>query len=213
MSQGEEVSPLGSQEGAPFIMARSTETMPESNLDLDTVLVENHRRFRAFLERRVEDSAAAEDILQSAYLKCMELSDSIREEESVVAWFYRVLRNAVTDYYRHRGAEYRAFTLAAGFVSEVIDPEADVARSICQCVNDLLPTIKEDYAFLLRQIDLGDASIAEIAAELQLTPNNVRVRLHRARAALRKQLEFSCGACTEHGCLDCGCRRSSNPTD
>jgi RNA polymerase sigma-70 factor (ECF subfamily) len=31
--------------------------------------------------------------------------------------------------------------------------------------------------------------------------------LHRARAALRKQLVQTCGSCAEHGCLNCICRK------
>jgi RNA polymerase sigma-70 factor (ECF subfamily) len=169
-------------------------------------LVENHRRFRAFLERRVADPADAEDILQAAFLKGVEKGHAIRANESAVAWFYRLLRNAVTDYYRHKGAEDRALERAAGFTSDVDEPDPEVERAICQCVHDLLPAIPADYAALLKRIDLEAATIAEVAGESGLTPNNVRVKLHRARQALRVQLERSCGSCTEHGCLDCTCR-------
>jgi RNA polymerase sigma-70 factor (ECF subfamily) len=31
------------------------------------------------------------------------------------------------------------------------------------------------------------------------------VRLHRARQALRNNLEQACGVCTKHGCLNCTC--------
>ncbi len=168
-------------------------------------LVENHRRFRAFLEQRVENPADAEDILQAAFLKGVEKGDAVREHESVVAWFYRLLRNAITDHYRHRGAEGRALERAAGFAQHLDEPEPEVERAICQCMYDLFRTLPEDYATLLTRVDLEDASIADVAIESGMTPNNVRVKLHRARAALRKQLERSCGSCTEHGCLDCTC--------
>jgi RNA polymerase sigma-70 factor (ECF subfamily) len=171
-------------------------------------LVENHRQFRAFLEQRVGNPADAEEILQTAFLKTVERGDAIRDEESAVAWFYRLLRNALIDYYRHRGAEDKALIRAAGFSQELAESEPEVERAICQCMHHLLPTLREDYATLLRRIDLGDASVTELAAETGMTPNNVRVKLHRARIALRRQLVRSCGSCTEHGCLDCTCRAS-----
>ena len=74
-------------------------------------------------------------------------------------------------------------------------------------MNDLLPTLKDDYSALLRRVDLEGASIAEVATETGMTANNTRVKLHRARTALRKQVELSCGSCAEHGCLDCNCQR------
>jgi RNA polymerase sigma-70 factor (ECF subfamily) len=174
-----------------------------------SVLVDNHRQFRAFLERRLGDASDAEDILQSAFLKSVEKGDTIRDGESVVAWFYRLLRNALVDHYRHRGAEQRALTQVKGFALDVDQREPAIERAVCQCVHLLLPTIREDYAILLRRVDLEDASIAEVAAETRVTPSNARVKLHRARAALRRKLELSCGTCTEHGCLDCSCGQSS----
>lgn len=187
--------------------------MSEPSAEVIDMLVENHRQFRAFLEHRVENAADAEDILQTAFLKGVEKGNAVREHESVVPWFYRLLRNAITDYYRHRGAEGRALQRAAGFAEDADQPLPEVERAICRCMYDLLPTLPEDYATLLRRVDLEDASIAEVVAETGWTPNNVRVKLHRARSALRKQLELSCGSCTEHGCLDCTCGRSPNQSD
>jgi len=69
----------------------------------------------------------------------------------------------------------------------------------------LLPTLKVEYADLVRRIDLEGADIAQVASGRAMTPNNVRVTLHRERRALRRQLEVRCGTCSEHGCLDCSC--------
>lgn len=186
--------------------------MSERRLEEIKLLVENHGRFRAFLAARVQNPADAEEILQTAFLKALQKRATIRDDESLVAWFYRLLRNAVIDYYRHRGAEGRGLARATGLVDDIGELEPDVERAICRCMHDLLPTLKEDYATLLRRVDLGDASIAQVAAEWGTTSNSVRVKLHRARAAMRKQLERCCGACTEHGCLDCTCRTSSHHT-
>src|SRR5258708_3503256 len=73
-------------------------------------------KFLSFLSARVEDRAAAEDILQSAYLKAVEHGSEIRDDENTVAWFYRILRNAVTDHYRRRAARasaHEAFAIEA----------------------------------------------------------------------------------------------------
>ncbi len=179
--------------------------MTDPSPDVVHALVENHRRFRAFLAQRVENADDAEDILQAALLKGVAKGGSVRDHESVVPWFYRLLRNAITDYYRHRGAEAKALERAAGFATDAHELEPEVERAICQCMYDLLPTLPEDYAMLLRRVDLEEETIAEVAADTGMTANNVRVKLHRARHALRKQLERSCGSCTEHGCLDCTC--------
>jgi RNA polymerase sigma-70 factor (ECF subfamily) len=54
-----------------------------------------------------------------------------------VAWFYRVLRNAVIDHYRRNGAATRGLE---NFAREVETREAatpDVHEAVCRCVNEL----------------------------------------------------------------------------
>src|SRR5262245_36920090 len=76
---------------------------PSSSLSPDAVaqLVSAHSAFLGFLERRVESREAAEDILQTAFVRGLERGADV-DDEKVVAWFYRVLRNAVIDHYRRR---------------------------------------------------------------------------------------------------------------
>lgn len=168
------------------------------------VLVENHRSFLSFLERRVGNRASAEEILQSAYARAVEKGVPTDESEGAVHWFFAVLRNAVTDHYRRRAAEARATeTVADEGIPEITDPE--LRAEVCACFRRLLPTLRESYATILEQVDLEDRAVSDVAEELGITPNNASVRLHRARGALRKQLERSCGVCATHGCLECSC--------
>lgn len=75
-----------------------------------TRLVAAHRDFLKFLEARLPSRAVAEEVLQAAYARTLEKGGAIRDAESAVAWFYRLLRNALTDYYRHREVETRALS-------------------------------------------------------------------------------------------------------
>jgi RNA polymerase sigma-70 factor (ECF subfamily) len=168
-------------------------------------LVQGHRQFLSFLERRVESRAVAEDILQSAFVRGLERGGEVNDDESAVAWFYRVLRNAVIDHYRHRASAERAL---AGFGKESIGheaPEAELRQDICQCVSALLGTLKPEYQEALRVVDLEDGSLNDLAQRSGITAGNAAVRVHRARQALRKQVQVACGSCAEHGCLDCHC--------
>jgi RNA polymerase sigma factor (sigma-70 family) len=169
-----------------------------------SVLVENHRAFLAFLERRVGDRGVAEDILQAAFTKGLERAGSLRDEEAAVAWFYRALRNAVVDYYRRNGARSRAL---AAFAEEVEseEPDVEVVGAVCQCIARLAETLKPDFALALKRIEVDGVPVKQFAEEAGITANNAAVRVFRARDALRKQVARSCGTCAEHGCLDCTC--------
>jgi RNA polymerase sigma-70 factor (ECF subfamily) len=171
-------------------------------------LVENHQRFLSFLKQRVGNPADAEEILQAAFVKGVEKSASIRDDETVISWFYRLLRNAVTDYYRHKNVERRALGRVEEMFDEAKLPDPAIESAICQCVHGLLPTIKAEYGDLLRRVDMDGESVAEVAQAMGRTANNVRVKLRRARKALRTQVELTCGVCAEHACLDCTCRHT-----
>ena len=65
----------------------------------------------------------------------------ILDEESAVAWFYRLLRNAVIDHYRHSAARCKAMETQSHETPE-FDPgfdAADLERTVCECINDLVP--------------------------------------------------------------------------
>jgi RNA polymerase sigma-70 factor (ECF subfamily) len=168
-------------------------------------LVQSHRQFLGFLQKRVESREAAEDILQAAFVRALERGSELRDDESAVAWFYRVLRNAIIDHYRRRDSMQRAYE---GWGKEFLTqetPEAAIKDEICKCVSSLMSTLKPEYQEALRMIDLDEGSLKDLAAKSGITDGNAAVRVHRAREALRKQVRVACGSCAEHGCLDCQC--------
>jgi len=181
---------------------------PAQEPEVLRALVAGHREFLAFLERRGARREDAEEILQEAFVRGIDRLGSLRDGESSVAWFYLLLRNALVDHWRRRAAEGRALERVArdagGEPSEAA-PDEELMAAVCGCVGALVDTLKPDYAAALRRVDLEGASVQGWAAEAGITANNASVRLHRAREALRRQLERSCGTCATHGCLDCTC--------
>jgi DNA-directed RNA polymerase specialized sigma24 family protein len=135
----------------------------------------------------------------------LERAGEIRDDERAVAWFYRLLRNAIVDHWRARGVEARATAALARELGDAHEPAPEVASELCACFEALLPTLKLEHAEILRAVDLGSMRPVDFAAAHGITPNNAMVRLHRARAALREKLVRSCRTCAEHGCLDCSC--------
>jgi RNA polymerase sigma-70 factor (ECF subfamily) len=167
-------------------------------------LVASHRHFLDFLSRHVSKPELAEEILQSAFVRTLEKGASIRDPEAIVPWFYRLLRNAAIDHYRRRTTEAKTQTE----LTELTSPsfELELKDVVCTCVGALLPNLRAEYAEMLQRVDLEDTSVTELATQLGISPNNAMVRLHRARQALRREVERCCGTCAAHGCLDCTCQ-------
>jgi RNA polymerase sigma factor (sigma-70 family) len=182
-------------------------SIPTPHFSAIDALVRNHRRFLAFLERRVRSRDVAEDLLQDAFVKGLARADTVREPEAAVPWFFRLLRNAVTDYYRSQGAEQRRLTSyeAAEDLTDPASLDPELFAEVCRCVVDLVKTLRPEYAAAVQRVDIEGATPAAWAAEVGITANNASVRLHRARRALAAQVRLSCGTCATHGCLDCHC--------
>ena len=127
-----------------------------------------------------------------------------QEGESAVAWFYRLLRNAVIDHHRRRAAEKRRLEVHASGLAEGAEDEA-LRETVCECVGELIPLLKPEYATLIEKVDLRDETVTEAGRTLGISAGNARVRLHRARVALRREVARACGTCADHGCIDCSC--------
>lgn len=163
--------------------------------------------FLRFVRRRVPNPAQAEDLLQTAYARALSKQAELKSADSVVAWFYRILRHAIIDHLRRRQVEERLFD------SEAVDvasgsTEQEPSRNTCKCVHGALEQITPAYREILRDMYLSDDEPEPMNALAQrsgITAGNAAVRAHRARRALKTTLSRTCGACADAGCLDCTC--------
>jgi RNA polymerase sigma factor (sigma-70 family) len=167
-------------------------------------LILQRKQFLHFVRRRVDSTDTAEDIIQTAYTRAIEQAPALRSEESGVAWFYRILRNAVIDHYRRRSAEDRALERWAHDLAETT-PDPETQEIVCECVDEVLLTMRPAYSEILRKVDLSETSLDTFAKEMGITTGNAAVRVHRARQTLKKQLTMVCGTCAKHGCINCTC--------
>jgi RNA polymerase sigma-70 factor (ECF subfamily) len=177
---------------------------PHPPTPLEEQLAAARAAFLRFVRARIADPELAEDILQDALLRAVQSSATVRDEDRLVPWFYRILRNAITDAYRRRDVERRRST-PLGEIDLPAELDEDADRTLCECFRELLPTLRPEYAEVLEAADLGGATTEALTAQLGITPNNLKVRRHRARAALRTRLQETCRLCADHGCLDCTC--------
>ena len=178
---------------------------PVGSAPVETLL-DNHRAFLRYLERRVGDRALAEDILQDAFAKVVSRPEQAPADESVIRWFYRMLRNAAIDQFRRRGAADRAYEAFARELETHEAPTDDMEGDICACVSRLAATLKPEYAEALEAIEVAGTPVKTFAEQKGLSFSNAGVRVFRAREALKKRVTESCGTCAEHGCLNCTCR-------
>jgi RNA polymerase sigma-70 factor (ECF subfamily) len=170
------------------------------------VLVENRPKFLAFVQRQVQSRDVAEDILQEAFARGIDRIESLRDEEAIVAWFYRVLRNAVFDYYRRSSVSTRGLEALAKESEQAPTSNDEPSEGVCKCVGHLATKLKPEYAEALQRIEVDGVAVKAFAEERGLSSGNAGVRVFRAREALRRLVKDCCGKCaTGSSCLNCSC--------
>lgn len=171
-------------------------------------LIDGRDRFLSFIRQKISDPALAEDILQDSLLKAIRAAPELRDEDRLLAWFYSILRNSIVDAYRRRGREP---VLVDVEFAHALPEESTEAALACECFRAILPSLRPEYARLIDDLDLKGLPAASVLQATGITPNNLKVRHHRARQALRRRLEETCRVCAQHHCLDCTCSPDSSP--
>ncbi len=171
-----------------------------------TAVLEGRQQFLGFLRRRLghED---AEEAWQVFILRALERSQDLHDVASVRGWLARILASTLVDHQRRATRQRRRETVMCPDDLEPLSIEDDVELDevICNCLYKLLPTLKPEYAAVIQQIDLLGEPRDQVAKDLGISLNNVAVRLHRGRQALKRRLEEMCLTCPEHGFFDCSC--------
>jgi RNA polymerase sigma-70 factor, ECF subfamily len=160
-----------------------------------------HETFRPRVVRYLSRWLAkgeAEDVAQTVMLKVSEGLRGFRGEASLSTWIYRVATNAALDRLRARGPEAAQDPQPAE--DETLPPEAQIPSAeatairgeMSACIRAFVEALPESYRTVMVLAEIEGFTNAEIAEILGIGLDAVKIRLHRARAALRRDLEAGC---------------------
>jgi RNA polymerase sigma-70 factor (ECF subfamily) len=132
----------------------------------------------------------AADLVQRAFVKGFKRLSSCREPERVGAWLFRILANICKDHVRSPRRSDVSVAVLAGSLRSGSDPESDaegteIRERVWGALEALTPEQRE--AFVLKHVE--GRTYEEIAAVMDLSVASLKMRVHRAREALRGLLE------------------------
>ena len=149
-----------------------------------------HRgRLVAALARLVEP-AEAEDLAQETLLRALAAVDGFRGEAALGTWLHRIAINLAHDRLRQRARN--AGEPQPEEAAAPADPDPLEVRQMSRCVQDLLARLPASQRQVLVQADMLERTAAEIARDAGISVDNAKIRLHRARRAMKKSLEANC---------------------
>jgi len=167
-----------------------TEDRVAQPINADALYRAHVRPLYAFIYNKVGNREAAEDITSDVFVKALTHIDPTRDERSIIAWLYRVARNAVNDYWR-AGQGARVIALDDARLGREAIPLIEPVRQekTAGRARALLEKLPERYSTVLSYRLLQGLSVAETAQKMGVTEANVKVMQHRAlkQAALLRE--------------------------
>lgn len=175
---------------------------------------EIHEAYRPKIERylvRVVGEAEAEDLTQEVFVKVHRALPGFKGESSLSTWIYRIATNTALDAlrspaFRHAGEDQPltedtdrcAGPLAPSdspIPPDGTSPEQEAFKEErFECYRGVLDGLPPNYRAVVGLSELGDLAVEEIAAILGLNASTVKMRLHRGRERLLRDLKAHCRA-------------------
>lgn len=173
-----------------------------SELDFEHIVRDNIAWMLAVAQRILNDRPMAEDAVQLAFTKIHRSLDGFEGRSSLKTWMHRFVVNEALMLLRKqkRKNEQPIDPLLPIFddngcrvddpfiVSETSEDQLQ-SRQVRDLLNEKIDALPDQYRIVLVLRDIEEMSTSEVADALELSEANVKVRLHRARAALKKLLE------------------------
>jgi RNA polymerase sigma-70 factor (ECF subfamily) len=169
-------------------------------MDFSDVYQEYRPRIQRYLTHFAGESDAS-DLTQTVFLKVSRALDGFRGESSLSTWIYRIATNTAHDHAASslaRQKDGEQLFDDEGSVDDFPDstlPGADreyIRREMNACIRGVVDQLPENYRTVLLLGEFEELSNGEVAAILDLSLDTVKIRLHRARTALRKAMESHC---------------------
>jgi RNA polymerase sigma-70 factor, ECF subfamily len=169
-----------------------------------SIMQSNNRRLYRIARGILRNDSEAEDVVQETYVRAFTNLESFRGDSSLATWLARIAMNEALGRLRRQRPSVDLSTLAPGILEAQIiqfplsampdDPEKSMAqREIQHVVEHAIDELPEAFRIVFITRVIEGMSVEETAGILDLKPETVKTRLHRARALLRDNVEKKIG--------------------
>ena len=161
------------------------------------IVMRRHNQLLYRVARSIlRNDTEAEDVMQDAYVRAYEHLDQYAGKAKFSTWLTRIAVHEALARQR-RGNRYQELEPMSEpegdpmdrFASLALNPEQQASNSqVRRLLEEAVERLPDAYRTIFVLRDVEEMSTADAADVLEITEENVKVRLHRARALLRKSL-------------------------
>lgn len=160
--------------------------------DMDTtekLWVEYRKRLLFFIRKRVNDDAAADDILQDIFVKIHTRIDTLKEANRLESWLYQIARNAVIDHYR---TQKPSEELPKWIAQQDIDKSEQVKQELVSCLRPMIEHLPYQYRDAVVLSELEGMKQKKVAQKQGISLSGAKSRVQRGRELLKGMLHECC---------------------
>ena len=158
-------------------------------------LVKRHQRFVFTLAVRFTKTREdAEEVAQDCFIKAYRSLHSFGGNSKFTTWLYSIVYTTAMTFLRKKRLDTSSIDDEGNFI-QVENQNAAFENNMAEnksrsyYVNQAIEQLLPDDAMIITLFYKGEQSLEEIAAALGIEPNNVKVKLFRARQRLKEKLE------------------------
>jgi len=152
-------------------------------------------RVKKFIARLVKDEWIAEDLIQDTFIRVQQNINSVKDQSKLSSWIFRIAYNLCQDHFKSqkksRHGQIKPETTPGPGIEISLQKELEQFQ-MGACVQEQIDLLPEHQRIVLILYDLFDFKHTEIADMLDITQENAKVRLHRARKSLKSILKDKC---------------------
>ena len=164
-------------------------------MDFWDIYDKHYKKVRKFIYVLVQDEWVADDLIQETFIKVQKNLHQLREESKLSSWIFRIAYNLCQDHFRKMSQSLKSEHVLIEkkeILTEPLFQKEFEQHQMGRCVQDKIRLLSKSHQTVLALFDLMDFSHQEIAEILDISVENVKVRLHRARKKLKTILEENC---------------------
>lgn len=166
----------------------------KNHIDFYHIYDTHYERVKKVIHSKVKDDWLAQDLTQETFLRAFKRIDALKDLDRIGPWLVTIAKNICLDYFRWNASNQEK----QGLKQEYADIKRPAVEKTLQkhqmsvCVQQQMTHLPETYRNVLWLYEVMGFSQKEIAQALGISLENVKVRLHRARAKFKTILQQEC---------------------
>ncbi len=162
-----------------------------NNLIFEKVFHEHYNALVNFANQFLLDTNASEDVVQGAFIYLWENAKNIHLEKSIKAYLFRAVKNSCLNQLRALKIKDKHELLYLDSMMKLMDDEQRQDDEVLNNIKAALIKLPEQMSRVFHKKYLQELSIKEIAKEMSISENTVKVQLHKGRHSIRKILKVA----------------------